>query len=125
VSEVFEMDVNGDGIDDQVVAQEYADGSIVSMADTDGDGEYDIAAYDADGDGVPEEVYDANDYTASDTSYAGDSEASYAADSEPAPASDGENPYADAAASDPNYAANVSDLMAAQHESAMAVINNL
>src|SRR3712207_1308461 len=63
MSDVFEMDVNGDGVDDVVVAQEYADGSVLSVADTDGDGVADIVAYDAEGDGVPDEIYDANDST--------------------------------------------------------------
>lgn len=60
MSETFEfmMDADGNGTDDYVVAEEYADGSIVTVADLDADGLADVATYDADGDGVAEETYE-------------------------------------------------------------------
>jgi len=62
MSEYLEVDVNGDGYDDAVEVTEYADGSVLSLADTNGDGYADVAAYDADGDGVAETIAEDTDY---------------------------------------------------------------
>ena len=62
MSEFIEVDVNGDGVDDLVQVTEYADGGILSQADTNGDGIIDVAAYDEDGDGVPEVSAEDTDY---------------------------------------------------------------
>ncbi len=45
MSEIYEfmMDADGNGTDDHVVAEEYADGSILTVADLDGDGLADVA----------------------------------------------------------------------------------
>ncbi|GAB7046169.1 hypothetical protein [Catenuloplanes indicus] len=60
MSEIYEfmMDADGNGTDDYVVAEEYPDGSILTVADLDGDGLADVATYDVDGDGVAEETYE-------------------------------------------------------------------
>ncbi|WP_238010454.1 hypothetical protein KZZ52_25155 [Dactylosporangium sp. AC04546] len=51
MSEIFEYDVDGDGDLDLVEVTEYSDGSTSVVADLDGDGYGDVAAYDEDGDG--------------------------------------------------------------------------
>ena len=60
MSEIYEfmMDADGNGTDDHVVAEEYADGSVLTVADLDADGLADVATYDVDGDGVAEETYE-------------------------------------------------------------------
>ncbi|GAB7039460.1 MULTISPECIES: hypothetical protein [Catenuloplanes] len=60
MSEIYEfmMDADGNGTDDHVIAEEYADGSILTVADLDNDGLADVATYDVDGDGIAEETYE-------------------------------------------------------------------
>ncbi|MDR7276690.1 hypothetical protein [Catenuloplanes atrovinosus] len=54
----FQMDADGNGTDDYVVAEQFEDGSIYTVADLDGDGLADVATVDYDGDGVAEETYE-------------------------------------------------------------------
>jgi hypothetical protein len=101
MSEIYEYDVNDDGLADVVEVTQYSDGSTLVVADVDGDGYGDIAAYDEDGDGVADGVVTPDDLAvgyADDTGsgYADDTAAGYAGDtgaddtadtaSEPAPA---------------------------------------
>ncbi|WP_433616165.1 hypothetical protein ACQP2P_13880 [Dactylosporangium sp. CA-139114] len=56
MSEIYEYDVDGDGVNDVVEVTQYSDGSTLVVADVDGDGSSDIAIYDEDGDGVADGV---------------------------------------------------------------------
>ncbi|GGM12303.1 hypothetical protein ACFFX1_32845 [Dactylosporangium sucinum] len=119
----FSADLDGDGVEDQAEIYTLEDGSNVLVGDLDGDGVADVAALDADGDGVYEQLYDDRtgvttdlteepDYTAeydgSGGNLDGDVAATESADT---------GGYYDAAA--------VSDLLAMQHETSMAVIDNI
>lgn len=112
--EIFETDINGDGVDDLVAYEVLDDGGLVVAADVDGDGQFDLVAYDQDGDGVPDEIWADADFA--DTVPA-----------EQAPEPAGIADY-DAAYSSPNPAmdaAFLSDMAAMQHETNMTVINNI
>lgn len=133
----FTADLDGDGFDDQAVITTTDDGANVIVGDLDGNGEADFAAVDEDGDGVYERSYNAltgenTDLTAgtadtADTAGTADYDGSggnldgdiakydNAADETSAAPSTGG--YYDAAA--------VSDMMATQHETNMAIINNI
>ncbi|GAB3873413.1 hypothetical protein ACFPIJ_01100 [Dactylosporangium cerinum] len=138
----FTTDLDGDGVEDQAVIYTTDDGANVIVGDLDGNGEADFAALDEDGDGVYEQSYnaltgeytdltaepaDTADYDGSGGNLDGDiSQYDTAADTETADtetadtetaASSGTGGYYDAAA--------VSDMMAMQHETNMAVINNI
>ncbi len=127
----FSTDLDGDGVEDQAVIYTTDDGANVIVGDVNGDGEADFAALDQNGDGVYEVSYnaltgeytdltaepsDTADYDGSGGNLDGDV-ARYdtqAADTASAGSTGG---YYDAAA--------VSDMMAMQHETSMAIINNI
>ncbi|GAA2583487.1 hypothetical protein GCM10010399_11630 [Dactylosporangium fulvum] len=131
----FTADVDGDGVEDPAEIYTLDDGSNVIVADTDGDGEADYAALDSDGDGRYELAYDANtgetidltsddlvdygaDYDGSGGNLDGDVVNAEAGDTTTDTATTGDSgSYYDAAA--------VSDMLAMQHETSMAVINNI
>ncbi|HEX5598699.1 MAG TPA: hypothetical protein VFX61_22170 [Micromonosporaceae bacterium] len=73
MSEIFEVDVNNDGVEDVVQVQELADGGTMILVDTNADGMVDVAAYDADGDGVIDAIAIDTDFdgTADETYVAG------------------------------------------------------
>lgn len=74
MSEIFETDVNGDGVDDTVNVTVDADGGLLTTADTNADGLVDMATYDADADGVFETA-------AVDTNFDGEADHVYTGDS--------------------------------------------
>ncbi|MFF5225250.1 hypothetical protein [Dactylosporangium sp. NPDC000521] len=85
MSEIYEYDVDGDGVNDVVEVTQYSDGSTLVVADVDGDGYGDIAVYDEDGDGVADGVVTPDDVpvgyadeTASD--YSDDTASGYSED---------------------------------------------
>lgn len=139
----FSADLDGDGVEDQAVIATLEDGGNVIVGDLDGNGEADFAAVDEDGNGVYEQSYNAltgeytdltaepadtgtadydgsggnldgdiaqYDTTQYDTETAADTSADAGTDT-------GTGGYYDAAA--------VSDMMAMQHETSMAIINNI
>ena len=87
MSEIYEYDVDGDGVNDVVEVTQYSDGSTLVVADVDGDGYADIAVYDEDGDGVADGVVTPDDVPvgyAEDSGYPDDT-----TDTTSQPASDG------------------------------------
>ncbi|UWZ38430.1 hypothetical protein Drose_09405 [Dactylosporangium roseum] len=124
----FTADVDGDGVEDPAEIYTLDDGSNVIVADTDGDGEADYAALDSDGDGRYELAYDAN--TGETIDLTSDELAGYGADYD----GSGGNLDGDVVTADPTTtgdsgsyydAAAVSDMLAMQHETSMAVIDNI
>ncbi|MEV0127272.1 hypothetical protein AB0H83_02210 [Dactylosporangium sp. NPDC050688] len=148
----FSTDLDGDGVEDQAVIYTTDDGANVIVGDINGDGEADFAALDENGDGVYEVSYNAltGEYTdlTADTADTADYDGSggnldgdvaqYDAEAADYDGSGGnldgdvvqsETQAADTAStgSTGGYydAAAVSDMMAMQHETNMAIINNI
>lgn len=144
----FTADLNGDGVEDPAAIYTLDDGSNVLVGDTDGDGVADFAALDANGDGVYEQSYDANtgeyadltgaeDYAADPADYAteydgsgGNLDGDVAAQETEDAEYDGSGGNLDgdvAAGESGGYydPAAVSDMLATQHETSMAIINNI
>ena len=150
----FSTDLDGDGVEDQAAIVTLDDGSNVIVGDTDGNGEADYAAYDADGNGVYELGYDATtgEYidlttgtvTGTDADgydgSGGNLDGDVVAAEEQAAGYDGsggnlDGDYAAGGYATDDYAAgdyagtysaaDVSDMLAMQHETSMAIINNI
>lgn len=148
----FSTDLDGDGVEDQAVIYTTDDGANVIVGDINGDGEADFAALDENGDGVYEVSYnaltgeytdltaepaDTADYDGSGGNLDGDV-AQYDTQTADYDGSGG-NLDADVAQYDTQAAdtasagstggyydaAAVSDMMAMQHETNMAIINNI
>ena len=131
----FTADLDGDGVEDQAVIYTTDDGANVIVGDIDGDGQADFAALDEDGDGVYEQSYNA--LTDEYTDLTAEADTVEPADTVDPADYDGEggNLDGDVAATETagtgtstgGYydAAAVSDMMATQHETSMAIINNI
>ncbi|MET7403504.1 hypothetical protein ABZS66_59535 [Dactylosporangium sp. NPDC005572] len=124
----FTTDLDGDGVEDQAEIYTLEDGSNVLVGDLDGDGVADVAALDANGDGVYEQLYDDRTGVTTDLTEEPDYTAEYDTaeydgsggnlDGDVASAESGDSgSYYDAAA--------VSDMLATQHETSMAIIDNI
>ncbi|MFD0581675.1 hypothetical protein [Dactylosporangium darangshiense] len=129
----FSTDLDGNGTDDPAAIYTLDDGSNVLVGDLDHDGQVDIAALDSDGDGVYEQAYDpetgiTTDLTGSDPDYSAEYD-------DPGYDGEGGNLDGDVAAAGDSAgggdsggywdAGAVSDMMEMQHETSMAVINNI
>ncbi|GAA3281909.1 hypothetical protein Dvina_09935 [Dactylosporangium vinaceum] len=131
----FSTDLDGNGTEDPAAIYTLDDGSNVLVGDLDHDGQMDIAALDSDGDGVYEQAYDPATGTVTDlTDGAGidSSGTDGGADPDYSAEYDGEGGNLDgdvASGAEPSGgyydAAAVSDMMAMQHETSMAIINNI
>ncbi|MEV4511898.1 hypothetical protein AB0K00_23380 [Dactylosporangium sp. NPDC049525] len=130
----FTTDLDGDGVEDQAVIYTTDDGANVIVGDLNGDGEADFAALDEDGNGVYEQSYNAltDEYTDLTADPAYTAEPTDTAEYDGSGGNlDGDVSAADTAAdtgaSTGGYydAAAVSDMMAMQHETSMAIINNI
>lgn len=132
----FTADLDGDGTQDPAAIHTLDDGGNVLVGDVDHDGQADFAALDSNGDGVYEQSYDANtgittDLT--DPSYGSDGDLGTAdydgsggnLDGDISSAETGDDTAA--AAPDGGYwdAGTISDMMETQHETSMAIINNI
>ncbi|WP_238018403.1 hypothetical protein KZZ52_09190 [Dactylosporangium sp. AC04546] len=116
----FTADLDGDGVEDQAEIYTLEDGSNVLVGDLDGDGVADVAALDANGDGVYEQLYDDRTGVTTDLTEEPDYTAEYDGS--------GGNLDGDVAAADSGSyydAAAVSDMLATQHETSMAIIDNI
>lgn len=146
----FTVDLDGDGVEDQALIYTLEDGGNVIVGDLDGNGEADFAAVDEDGNGVYEKSYNAltgeyTDLTADTADTTGTAEPTDTADYDGSGGNlDGDVAQYDTTQYDTGTdsdtgtdaasgtgtggyynAAAVSDMMAMQHETSMAVINNI
>lgn len=142
----FSTDLDGNGTDDPAAIYTLDDGSNVLVGDLDHDGQIDIAALDSNGDGVYEQAYDpatgiTTDLTggaadATDPGYADEYDGSGGnLDGDVASGEydgsggnlDGDVSSAGGGESGGGYydPAAISDMMEMQHETSMAVINNI
>ncbi|MFG2037119.1 hypothetical protein [Dactylosporangium sp. NPDC048998] len=130
----FSTDLDGDGVEDQAVIYTLDDGSNVLVGDIDHDGQPDIAALDSNGDGVYEQLYDVHTGVVTDLTDGADPYGSDGAYDDLGTADyDGSGGNLDGdissteAAPDGGYVdpGTVSDMLAMQHETSMAIIDNI
>ncbi|MGI5244388.1 hypothetical protein [Dactylosporangium sp. CA-139066] len=129
----FSTDLDGNGTEDPAAIYTTDDGSNILVGDLDHDGTVDIAAIDSDGDGVYEQAYDPATGITTDLTDEPDYGAEYDGSGGnldgdiSATADTGDSGDTAAAAPDGGYwdAGAISDMMAMQHETSMAVINNI